>query len=325
MLIINKEKALKFAIYPIICLFYASILSNFPSELFRDRVAYLRYAEKGIELFSLYGFDIKKIIFNEPLFLVINEVLSIIFEPDKIIQFLVFFISFTFSYFICFHARNINCALLGLLLLFIIPQSFHAQLVILRQSLAVSILLWSIILFDNKKYILLTSLFCCFIHSSFFIFTPLLFVGLFFNFNERYKYFFYPFCYALLITFSAHFLSSVLGLRQADQNQALASNDVSVSGFGFILWGVATIVLASRNKILNNNVLLLRLTVLFLIFYCSLYFISPISGRVFSALTTLIIASLVYTFHARNILYVIILILLSMITFEQSVINNSFL
>lgn len=325
MLIINKEKTLKLVIYPVICILYAIFLSNIPSELFRDRGAYLRYAQKGIELFSLYGFDIKKIIFNEPLFLIINEFLGIFFNPEVIVKSLVFFISFSFSYFICFNAKNMKCALLGLMLLIIIPQSFHAQLVILRQSLAVSIFLWAIIFFENKKYILLTSVICCFIHSSFFIITPLLFIGLYINFNERYKYFLYPLLYAIIIAFSAQFLSSALELRQAEQNHNLASSNVSVSGIGFIIWTIAAFILISREKWLNNSILLLRLTILFLIFYCSLYFISPISGRIFSALTTMIIASLVYTFQAKNIIYILAIILLSLITFEQSVINNSLL
>lgn len=78
----------KTAFYFLAALIYGLLLASLPNELFRDRENYVVYASNFAIIFKQY--NAITLLFNEPLFLLYNKVLSLFF-PRKRYPELVFF------------------------------------------------------------------------------------------------------------------------------------------------------------------------------------------------------------------------------------------
>jgi len=261
----------------IVSLFYAFYLSYLSNDFFRDRENYILYAM----FFDDLGRDSSLLfyLFNEPLFLYYNKVLSFVFNPEAVPKFGVFFIAFTLSYLILKHSKNILLSIIGLSLLFFVPYTFHLQLVVLRQGIATALLIWFVYLFWGRKIFYLLSFVLSFFHVSFFI----VFFILFYDYilakyikNIQIRLFLIT-----ITTFLGSFfllkVASNLGVRQA-QSSHLEVNENG--GGGFIIFSFILMFLFFRgfNNVYSNKYG--RVAALGLITYLAFYFTLPVSGRI---------------------------------------------
>lgn len=311
---------MRYFLLSVISFFYASALSSIPSLYFRDRVNYYMYA-KDFERISEQYLTFSSKLFNEPIFLYINKFFSFI-PADNLILYFVFFISFTCSFIILNYSRNVIYGFLGLCLLFFIPQTFHLQLVILRQGIAASLLLW--FLFFNNKLdykLLLLLLLLSFIHTSFFILLGMLLIDKILINQSKNIRFFSQLVYGLFIGFSYHLLGMIFSIRQVTESHMTSVG--GVSGISFIIWSTVLYYLYRYYK--NSNDTIILISIYGLIFYLSNYFISPISGRIFSTFLPFIIITLLKNMTKQRIIILILLLVSNLFIFSSTISNNSLL
>ena len=168
----NINYYIRITIIVLISIAYATILSSFSNSIFRDRDNYVIYATYSADILNNYSPS--SYLFNEPLFLYYNSVLSYFFPVDIVPRVGVFFISFTLAYFILIYASSFLKVILGFLLLFFVSYTFHLQLVVLRQGIATAIFIYLVHFFWGQKKFYPLCFVLAFIHSSFFIITAVL-------------------------------------------------------------------------------------------------------------------------------------------------------
>ena len=153
----------------VISVIYIYVSLSLPHNFFRDRDVYLVYAESSDKLLDLYsGLPLYA---NEPLFLKINIFLNHFISASKIVYLYLFICLFGMLFLLFKYSKNIFMFVLGVVLLFLCNYSFHAEFVVLRQTIASIILLFVLSYTRNIKLILITSFICFFIHSSFLLIT----------------------------------------------------------------------------------------------------------------------------------------------------------
>ena len=265
--------------YFLIAVLYGLILASFPNDLFRDRANYIVYARNFdviAEQYNAFTF-----IFNEPLFLFYNKLLSFLFTAELVPNVSVFFISATTAYFILKYARNVLLVLFGFSLLFFVSFTFHLQLVVLRQGVATVLLLWIVHFFWGKKPFFPLCFLLLFFHISFaIVFFVLFYEHTLSHFIKNIKLRLVLFSSTLFgLSFFMLAVASSLGVRQVEGSH-LASN--SNGGGGFVLFAFLLFFLYLRGF---NNVYRTaygRIGLLGVLVYLIFYFTIPISGRLIS-------------------------------------------
>src|SRR5690606_18668502 len=92
------EKASKWGAF-IVATLYASFLTSLPLSGFKDRISYLRYARTSFETLQKYlDQGITSTLTNEPIWLLLNSILSLQFPPESTVRIIIFLSSFGFSY-----------------------------------------------------------------------------------------------------------------------------------------------------------------------------------------------------------------------------------
>ena len=279
----------------LISLVYATLLSNLPNSLFRDRENYVTYATYSVDL--LENYSSLSYFFNEPLFLYYNSVLSYFFPVDIVPRVGVFFISFTLAYFILIYASSFLKVILGFLLLFFVSYTFHLQLVVLRQGIATAIFIYLVHFFWGQKKFYPLCFVLAFIHSSFFIITAVLIYDKILSYyikNVKTK--------IIIISASILFLSLILlkvaadlGVRQATEDHLLSNEN---GGGGFVLFAFIFIFLFFRglNNVYSDKYG--RIAILGLIIYLMFYYTLPISGRIIATFLPFIY---IYIVSSKNL------------------------
>lgn len=311
---------LKVYLSSLLSIVYAFLLSSIPNYLFRDREEYVVYAIYSTNLLEEY--DSLSYIFNEPLFLYYNKILSYIFSVDFIPKVGVFFISFTLMYFILIYSTSMFKVLLGSLLIFFVSYTFHLQLVVLRQGIATAFFMWFVYFFwDQRKFYPLCFL-LPFFHSSFFIIIFLLI------YNDLLSYFIEGvkkrlFLITLTLSTSSFILlefAQNLGLRQASQSHLLENNN---SGGGLLLFSFALLILFFRGL---NNVYqdkYGRIAVLGIIVYISFYYTVPVSGRIISTFLPFMYVYIVSSKNWKIIILANIFLIVHLFLFRSSISGGS--
>lgn len=264
-------------------LFYASVLSSLPSSATTDYSSYLSYVSDSS--FLLFSRPLSSLSFyaNEPIWLLLNYIISFIFPPDGAVRAIIFASSFIAS---CTLLRFSGVSFFWLLLALISPISIKNSIFHIRQGLAVSLFLlgfYSQSKTFSSSIIILTP----FIHSSFFFVLPLyLFSEIrFLSFTEaRFKTFLYMLL-AFLTVFSGLFFSSFAGARQV---LSYSGADIHVSGIGFFVWLSVFILFIAQGRVFLNN-FTFQVSVLSL--YLSSYFFFSFSARIFESCFLLVFAS----------------------------------
>lgn len=320
---VYKKSQIYSAILVIICVIYAYIMASFDMEYFRDRDNYLVYAIDGFKILERYlSISILLGIFNEPLFLIINSILSLLFRPETILSIFVFITSFTLSYIVLRESKK-NIIVLSLLfiLLPICSYTFHLQLVTLRQGLATSFFLFTVYKSDKLDTWLWVTLICAFIHISFsIIFIALLLHKIFCgNKGSIYKIIFIQLTFSLLMSVGLFVVGSYLGVRQVDE---LSNNRSSVSGGFFIIWlfVLMYIIYMNRNQRMNKYFIL---SIIFLSIYLTSYFTNPTAGRLMGTFVPFILITLGKMKSDLSIPLLFFLFIIFLMTFSSSISGGS--
>jgi len=264
----------------------AIFLAMLPLLAFKDRLNYLSYAENslGILLFNLTS-GLDSLIFNEPIWLTINILLSQFFESEIIVQIIIVLPLIIISNKII---SNTDHKILAVLLIMLVPQVLKNHIVHLRQGVALCVFI--IGFYSNKLWIRnILQVLSCFIHSSFFI---VFFIRLFDHFWGKLKINLYL---KMIITAIMLFLigtlaiqiASVLGARQGERYTAVLTN---VSGLGFVFWSMIYVIfLSAGRRFLHKNSFQMSI----FSFYLVNYFTFPVAARVFeSGLLLILLAGL---------------------------------
>ncbi|HTG56254.1 MAG TPA: EpsG family protein [Niabella sp.] len=272
---------------------YAYVLASQPVDGFVDRVNYLVYAGESSAIFDRYlSQGVTTLIFNEPIWLLHNTLLSLFLAPEGVVAATIFLASYITAYLILkFSPAHFILLVLYLLL----PQVLKNNIIHLRQGLAIAVFLlgW----FSSRPNVRYFCFFlACFIHSSFII---ILFLYALNEFFVRFRYgsdlrAVIVACIGLLAGVFGIWVAGVLGARQADQ---YADGAVAVSGLGFVFWvTIAGIFLRQGKFFLRNNSLQFSI----IVFYLSTYFFLPVAARVFeSAILLVLLSALQLTSYRR--------------------------
>jgi len=263
---------------------YALMLTNMPLEGLPDRHNYIVMASESSLLYFIRSFNegFGSLLFNEPLWRLINAGLSLVFEPGSIVRGMVFFNSFVASY-IVLEKTKLN-PMWGLVILFS-PVFLINQAIQIRQGLATAIFLYSFYFCRGQKKLYLYFL-TPFIHSSFFF---VVFVIFFRRLSVRLKLSIFSqlIVWGVLSVFIGLFsmkLSGTLGARQTDQYTEAAD----ISGMGFIFWiFVLFIMFVSGPSWIKRN----WFSVYMLILYLGSYWFLPVVARVLESGLVLVLLS----------------------------------
>jgi hypothetical protein len=259
-----------------------------PIDAVLDRDNYLNMASDGwseVILLTHFLNGYFALFFNEPLWLLLNMVLSKFLEPELIISIIIFLSSFfTFRFLLKKNTNEFHF----ILLFFLFPQIMKNYVIHLRQGFG--------LLFYITAYYSISSYYkrlgralAMFIHSSFII---LILIELLNRIIERFTintsiriiiYFFI----GLISGLSILFFAQLSGARQGEQYTEFQNNS---SGLAFIFWFIILLIIVLQGKkyIEENGIV-----VFFIIFYLMTYFTTPLSGRIFeSAMLIVLIACL---------------------------------
>lgn len=281
---------------------YAYTLANLPVDGFVDRINYLVYAGESPAIFERYlSRGVATLIFNEPIWLLHNILLSLFLVPEGVIVATIFLASYITAYLILkFSPAHFILLVLYLLL----PQVLKNNIIHLRQGLAIAVFLlgW----FSSRPNVRYLCLFvACFIHSSFLV---ILFLYALNEFFVRFRYgsdlrAVIVTCMGLLIGVFGMWVAGALGARQADQ---YADEVVAVSGLGFIFWATVAGIFVCQGKVfLHNNSLQASL----IIFYLSTYFFLPVTARIFESGLLLVLLSALQLTSYRKYTFLVVFLL----------------
>ncbi|GAC33484.1 EpsG family protein [Paraglaciecola polaris] len=317
----NRLKNFYLLVFSFLYALSFSLLSN---DIFRDRDNYTAYARSFEEIFFRYDSLLAKF-FNEPLFLFFNYIASFFLPSDSVPKFFVFIISFTISFFVFKSSKNFIMLLLSVLLLLLIPQLIHLQLVTLRQGLGVSLIIWAVILSKKQSFIAISIFAAGFIHSSFFIVFILFIADMCVGGNHGDKRYYLRLLLQGVIAISISlvflYLAQMLGVRQANAEHLTGS--VNISGGGLILWFSVFFVFLTRSRFYFYKDLSVRLSYIGLVSYLSMYLISPLAGRFIITFLPFILVTMVSRFNYREMSIIVLVLFLNSFFYIDTLKNNS--
>lgn len=279
---------------------YGCIFASFPMEGIIDRDNYLMYAENSILIVGRYiTQNILTFFVNEPLWLGINILLSLFFDPEVTVRIIASVPAFVVAYYVLRYNPKYFIFLLFLLFL---PQVMKNHAVHLRQGVAIAFFIagW----FSSKRYLQIFLIFLTpFIHASFFFILFLLGLNRVFTkmkFALDLKTFLYIIL-CLIIGLSIGLITSSLGARQVNYNTS-----AEISGLGFIFWtAIISLYFLEGKQFAKQH----SFSIAILIFYLSTYFVFEATGRVLeSALILLILSGLDLTKWRKQVFYLAVIL-----------------
>jgi hypothetical protein len=302
---------------------YAVVAASIPNAYFRDRTNYITYAVDSVGIFANYE-NWLVILFNEPLFLLINGALSYFFHADSVPYVFVFFIAFTLFFVVVKKSKNVLTASVAILLLIFTAQVFHLQLVILRQGIATALFVWLVYYcWQTKKFYFFLPILGL-IHSSFFIVTAMFYIDKLTTgyISQR------PtirlavqFIFGLVVSLLGLYIAAALGMRQASESHILGP--VSVGGGNFILWSIVLITLVSLSTRRLYSDPFYIVAMLGLCFYLALYFFSPISGRIVGVFLPFCLVAITSSFSGRVLFIMFFVLIVNFFMFFGAIESNS--
>ena len=265
----------------LISLVYATVLASLPILSFQDRENYLKYAEYSqeiIERFSQIGPI--ALISNEPIWLLVNSILSSFLSPEDVLRFIIWVSSFAVSYIILrSDAKNWPWILIFLLM----PQILKNHITHLRQGLAIAVFLlgW----FSSGRWVRrILMVAAAFIHASFFFVlviygTTKILQGMRLAADIR------GLVYLALgvgIGLTLGVIAVALGARQGEVYDFTAQG---ISGMGFLFWAsILAIFILQGQSYLNRHAFVTGS----IIFYLGTYFFIEVTARIFESTLPLV-------------------------------------
>ena len=270
----------------LIALGYGLVLAGLPLEVFKDRANYLIYADQSLLIFlGHWSQGVLTGLANEPIWLLINAGLNLIFEPETTLRIIIGVPASIVAYLVL---RTDSKNFIWLLLFLLLPQILKNHIVHLRQGVAISIFLlgW----FSNSRslswfLLLLTP----FIHASFFFILALLALTTIASklrlAADLRNILFVVFGLATGVSLAG--LAQYLGARQALEYDFTTAQ---ISGLGFIFWTMVLVILISQGRSFMRQH---AFAIGSLVFYLSTYFFIEVTARIFeSSLAILLLAGL---------------------------------
>ena len=260
---------------------YSLFMASMPGDIVTDRVNYINYADNStLILLSSFNGGFFSLMFNEPLWLILNIVLSFLLTSEGVVDCIILVSSFSVSYYIL---RVNPKAFIFLLLILFFPQVLGKFIVHLRQGFAISIFFIALMCKkESLKFILI--MITPFFHSSFFIIVFMLFIMVFFR-NIKLSAtieILILIAVSIFIGMSLISIGSLLEARQTNQEQLT----VSVSGLGFLFWlSLAALYITGGKKFIKKYIFSFS----FIVLYLTTYFFNPYLVRVFESIFVLVI------------------------------------
>ena len=265
-----------------------------------DRGNYLIYAENSLIIVGRYlDESIFALFFNEPVWLMINIVLSSFLEPQNTLRTIIFVSSFTVSFLLL---RNNLRYFWILLIILAFPNVIKNFIIHIRQGLAIAFFLigWFSSSKSTKYFFFILS---PFVHASFFLVIALYFLT---SMLQKMKFAFdlrliIYLIIGVVISFGLGFIASLLGMRQANEYEFTAA---SSSGLGFLFWLAILLTYMSNGKeYLRKNSFIFGM----IIFYLATYFFVEVTARIFeSVIVIVLLASLELKLKQKYIVFCII-------------------
>lgn len=295
------------SIFKLICslvLVYFALL--LPNKLIWDRDNYLYYAEFSDKIINSYH-KLNDLIFNDYLFLKLNQFLSIFFGPENIVNSFVLFSLGGLCFLIARSSVNFLTFLIGLVFIILIIPILHLEVVAIRQALATTIVLFGLYYIKDLKKITLIILVASLIHSAFFLFLLLFVVDNYFlsKFNLL-KRMILNAIMILFIALSYLVVAGFLGMRQVE---LYTSYDGAVGGGTFVLAICIFIYLYFYGKI--NFLYIYFFTIqgflLFIIFY--FFANASVSARLLESVMPAFLILLVSKFRVNEVAIISLILL----------------
>lgn len=317
-----EKKTIYFMVASLISFVYMCIYISIPNNILRDRENYILYVTDVDYFINRYeGYSI---LFNEPIFLFINKYISHYFDYNNVPIIFVLFNTFFMMFFLIKYSKNLTFFILGLIFVIFFPYLFQAQLIALRQALATSIFLISFFYFRNPYKILISLIFCSFIHSIFFLITFFYFLNFIlinkFSLNKKILI---NFLIILIVSLLLLKILSFFGLRQANEYGDSTANALKVGGGGFIVMSIVFAGLYLQRKKINNN--LYTIVMVGLTLFIAGYFVNPIIGRLFNTFAPFLVIFLISHNTKINFILLIFLCLIYGILYFNGSYNDIFL
>lgn len=266
---------------------YAYLLIKLiPIDAVKDRGNYLDYASwPEVILFRRLDDGLLGLLFNEPIWLLINLFLSFFLIEENVVRTIIFFGSLTTSYLVLKYNYRYFIVLLFFLL---IPQVLKNYVIHLRQGLALSFFLIGYLstsknTLRNNFFIILSPL----IHSSFFLIVFLIYLIKFLKrikFNNSFKIW-SIILFGIVSSFIIESVGKFTGARQATEYEFTSAE---ISGLAFLFWLVVFIIYTLQGRQFLKNHLL---SISILIFYLTTYFFIPVTARILESGIVLVLLS----------------------------------
>lgn len=286
----------------LIPIFYAYWLQSLPFLVLSDRINYLNYAQYSLDklLWNIVQGPLA-VFSNEPLWLLLNSILSFYFQPEAVVRIIIFSSAFTFSYL----ALRENRKYLWWVIFFLfMPQIIVHWINALRQGVAIAVFLagWYS---SNKKIKSLLFLTTVFIHTSFFFVLSIYFLSkLLVKFRLAVDIRTLAFiCFSIAISFSVGWLAMLLQVRQAQQY--VFNNPADISGLGFLFWSFILFLMYLQGKSFLRTYVF---EVSGLIFYLISYWMVPVSARIFESILFFVLIAGLKLNQWRGILFRLLII-----------------
>lgn len=309
-------KVIFFLLAFILSVVYIGISLNLPHHFFRDRDAYFVYASNSQEIYESY--DGMVVYFNEPLFLKINILLNSFFTPSNVVLFILFFCLLGILILLYKYSKNIFMFFLGFVFIVVCNYAFHAQFVVLRQTVATVILLYALTYLKDIRVVILMSFLCSFIHASFFLITALLLLyELIGGFSTNIKSLIIVISSAVMGLFIT-VIGKYLGIRQATEDHI--TSGVNVEGGAFLCFSTILLYFLFLFKVNENTRRIYDFSILGLSIFIGLYFINPTAGRLMSTFIFPIIFLLCSKFNIINSLLLFLILVIFIYLGMQGVI-----
>lgn len=292
-------QVINFLIILLVGILYVPFIALMPNDWFRDRDNYLIYANMASIIKDNY--DGISLYFNEPIFLLINDKLSLYFDVETIPHIFSFFLVFSFFVGLAYYSKNILMFFLGLILSIVIPYMIQSELVALRQGLATGFFIFSFLLTKDNKILAVVLFFLAFIHSIFFIFF-IFFVLNFIVFSKLELKIKLSLNFILMIVISMFLilLAQFFGLRQGEEYQQ--NMEVSRSGGAFFVFLIVFMYLYLWGD--KSDKRLYDFSLIGLVIFLTAYFLTPIAGRLFNTIIPFVVFLLISRANLKDYLVV---------------------
>lgn len=283
-------------------LVYATLLTQLPLDIFKDRANYFTYIGYSDAILARYtAGGLLSTLANEPLWLFLNITLSRLLHPEDVMRVIIFAPAFLVAWQLM---RRDPRHAIWMIAFLLSPQVVKNHIIHLRQGVALGVFVVGY--FAGPKWLRFGLMaVACFIHSSF-LFICVIGVGTWaldeLRFSPRARAAAVILCFVsmgILIEFFAGGLTNFAGGLGARQAITYADADVDISGLGFVFWAAMLLLFASSGEeFLRQNMFAFSI----LAFYLAVYFLTSVSGRIFeSGMFLVFLAGLALPGQRRNV------------------------